>query len=47
MDIIYLIALVSFLIILAIVVMFRHDSLTAIFIAFVILVIAGTIITTN
>lgn len=47
MDIVYLIALTFFLVIVSIVIMFRSDSLSAIFTSFVILVIAGTIVTTN
>mgnify|MGYP005641897197 FL=1 len=47
MDIVYLIALTFFLVIISLVIMFKNDSLTAIFTSFVILVLAGTIVTTN
>ena len=47
MDIVYLIALTLFLVIVSLVIMFRSDTLTSIFTSFVILVIAGTIVTTN
>jgi hypothetical protein len=47
MDIIYLIALTILLVIISLVIMFKNDTLTSIATSFVILVIAGTLITTN
>ena len=47
MDIIYLIILTILLIIVSLGIMFKNDSLTSMFVAFVLLVIAGTVITTN
>lgn len=47
MDIVYLIALTLFLVIVSLVIMFKSDTLSAIFTSFIILVIAGTIVTTN
>jgi hypothetical protein len=47
MDIIYLIALTFFLVIVSLVIMFKNDTLTSIATSFVILVVAGTLVTTN
>lgn len=47
MDIMYLIILTIFLVIVSIGLMFRNDSLKTLFASFIILVIAGTIVTTN
>jgi hypothetical protein len=47
MDIIYLITLTILLVIISLGIMFKKDSLSSMFISFILLVIAGTIVTTN
>ena len=47
MDIMYLIFLTLVLVIISVSIMFRQDSLKSLFISFILLVIAGTLVTTS
>lgn len=47
MDIVYLIVLTILLVIVSLGIMFKKDTLSAMLVSFVLLVIAGTVITTN
>ena len=47
MDITFLIVITIVMVIASVALMFKNDSLKTLFVSFVILVIAGTIVTTN